>query len=355
LAGPASAQQNDAPAVPVGVVKAEKRPVERTAEFVGRVEAIERVDVRARVTGFLEEVQFREGDLVRKGAKLYKIEQGLFQANVEQAQGALQRSQGALTLANVQKDRAEDLLAKNAGTAVARDQAVAQQQQASGQVLSDEAALETAKINLGYTEITSPITGRIGKTNVTKGNVVGPDSGVLTTIVSQDPMYVSFPVSQRDILRAQQETHKVDVKGIKVRIRFADGSLYDQIGEINFVNVSVDRSTDTVLVRATIANPSGMLIDGQFVSVVLEGAKPQEKIVIPQAALITDQEGVYVFAVEDGKAVVKRLKLGDRSGTGVVVEQGLSPGQLVVVDGLQSLRAGTQVRATPVPSLLDRS
>jgi len=355
FAAPANSQQQEAPAVQVGVVKAELKPVESAADFVGRVEAINRVQVRARVVGYLDGVLFKEGDMVAEGAKLYQIETGLFQAAVEQAQGALDRSQGAMTLATLQRQRAVELLAKAAGTVVARDQAVAQEQQAKGTVLSDEATLDTAKINLGYTDITSPIAGRIGKTNVTKGNVVGPDSGVLTTIVSQDPMYVSFPVSQREFLKAQEDNRKIDVRGIKVRIRFADGTFYAESGEINFVDVSVDRTTDTVLVRATIPNPSDALIDGQFVRVVLQGKEPQEKLVIPQAALIADQQGVYVFVVEDGKAVVKRLKLGAQEGAGIVVESGLSPGELVVAEGLQSLKPGIKVLATPLPSPLDRS
>jgi len=352
---PAYCQQKEAPAVPVGVTKAELKPVERTAAFVGRIEAINRVQVRARVSGFLDAVLFKEGDAIAEGAKLYQIEKDLFQAAVEQAQGALERSKGALTLAVVQRQRAEDLLARNAGTVVARDQAVAQEQQSNGAVLSDEAALQTAKINLGYTDITSPIAGRIGRTNLTKGNVVGPDSGVLATIVSQDPMYVSFPVSEREFLKAQEDSHRIDVKGIKVSVRFADGRLYDQTGEITFVDVSVDRSTDTVFIRATIANPSDVLIDGQFVHVVVQGNKQREKIVIPQAALIADQEGLYVFAVEDGKAAVKRVKVGDQIGAGIVVESGLDAGELVVVEGLQALRAGTRVLATPLRSPLDRS
>jgi membrane fusion protein, multidrug efflux system len=352
---PARPQSQEPPAVPVGVVKAERKQIERTADFAGRVEAINRVEVRARVTGFLEAVLFKEGDLIPQGAELYTIEKDLFQAAVEQAKGALERSKGALTLATVQRQRAQDLYEKAAGTAVARDQAVAQEQQAQGQVLSDEASLRTAQINLGYTDITSPIAGRVGRTNLTKGNVVGPDSGVLTIIVSQDPMYVSFPVSQREFLRAQEESHKIDIKGIKVRIRFSDGTLYDQVGEINFVGVSVDKSTDTVLVRATIANPADALIDGQFVRAVLQSGAPQEKIVIPQAALIADQEGVYVFAVEDGKAVVKRIKLGAAEGAGIVVESGLDAGELVAVEGLQALRPGAKVLATPVRAVLDRS
>jgi membrane fusion protein (multidrug efflux system) len=355
VAAPAYSQEKEAPAIPVGVIKAERKPVEKTADFVGRIEAINRVQIRARVSGYLEAVLFTEGSTIAEGAKLYQIEKGLFQAAVEQAQGALERSKGALTLAVLQRQRAEDLLARNAGTVVTRDQAVAQEQQANGAVLSDEAALQTAMINLGYTDITSPITGRIGRTNLTNGNVVGPDSGVLAMIVSQDPMYVSFPVSEREFLRAQEENHRVDVKGIKVRVRFADGTIYDQSGEITFVDVSVDHSTDTIFIRATIANPSNVLIDGQFVHVTVQGSKPQEKIVIPQAALIADQEGIYVFAVEDGKAVVKRLKVGDLDGAGIVVESGIDAGELIVTEGLQALRPGIRVLATPVRPILDRS
>lgn len=355
FAASASAQPKEPAAVPVGVVKAARQSVEKTAEFTGRVESIERVQVRARVSGYLDAVLFKEGDPVKVGSELYQIEKDLFQAAVEQAEGALERSRGALTLATVQRQRAVDLLEKAAGTAVARDQAVAQEQQAKGAVLSDEAALQTAKINLGYTDITSPIVGRISRTNVTKGNVVGPDSGVLTTIVSQDPMYVTFPVSQREFLKTQEENHRADIKGITVRIRFADGTFYDKTGEINFVDVSVDRATDTILVRATIANPSNGLVDGQFVQVVLQGSKPQEAIVIPQSALIADQEGIYVFVAENGKATVKRITIGARAGAGVVVEKGLSDGELVIVEGLQTLRPGLPVLASPVPSPLDRS
>jgi membrane fusion protein (multidrug efflux system) len=155
-------------------------------------------------------------------------------------------------------------------------------------------------------------------------------------------------VSQREFLRAQQAGRKVDIKDIKVRLRFADGSLYDQPGSVNFVNVTVDRTTDTVLVRASFPNPKAALIDGQLVRVNLEAGTPEEKVVVPQAALIADQEGVYVFVVEDGKAVVKRLKTGGEAGTGVVVDQGLAGGELVIVEGLQGVRPGAAVRASPI-------
>ncbi|MGZ9020801.1 MAG: efflux RND transporter periplasmic adaptor subunit, partial [Rhodoplanes sp.] len=208
--------------------------------------------------------------------------------------------------------------------------------------------------NLGYTDIVAPIAGKIGRTSLTKGNVVGPESGPLTTIVSQDPMYVTFPVSQREFLQAKEGSQEREVQSIKVRIRFSDGSTYDQLGVINFIDVSVDRTTDTVIARATIPNPKGVLIDGQLVRVVLESGKPEEAVVIPQSALIADQQGVYVFVVEDGKAAVKRLKLGDESGTEVVVEDGLSTGAQVIVEGLQNVRPGIAVRASPLPQGVNR-
>jgi len=355
LGAPAFAQQREATVVPVGTVTAERRPITKSRDFVGRIEAVNRVDVRARVKGYLEQVLFKEGDLITEGSALYQIEKGLFEADVEQAEGALERSKAALTLAKLNLDRAEELLKRNSGTVVARDQALAQVQTATGSMITDEANLKTAKINLGYTDVTAAITGKIGRTNVTKGNVVGPDSGVLTTIVSQDPMYVTFPVSQREFLRLQQAGRELGLSQIKIKLRYSDGTVYDQVGTVNFVDVMVDRSTDTVLARATMPNPKAGLMDNQLMRVDVEAGTPQEKIVVPQAALIADQEGVYVFIVEQGKAVAKRLKVGDEIGADVVVEQGLSGGELVIVQGLQGVRPGAPVRATPEPKSLSRN
>ena len=352
LVAPANAQPA---AVPVGTVYAERQPISNIRDFVGRVEATGRVDIRARVQGYLEQVLFKEGDIVKKGDQLYQIEKGLFQAAVEAAKGALERSKAAKTLTAIQLQRAQELLEKSAGTAVARDQALAADQQAQGQILADQANLDTANINLGYTDIASPISGKVSKTNVTAGNVVGPASGVLTLIVSQDPMYISFPVSQRELLQAQLSGRMGDIAGIKIKIRFADGSTYKHEGTVNFVDVSVDRATDTVLARATMPNPDGALIDGQLVSVAVEAGAPQEKVVVPQAALIADQQGIYVFAVEDGKAVVKRIKTGGESGPNTVVEDGLKGGEQIIVEGLQSIRPGQAVQASPAATVLNRS
>jgi len=352
---PAAAQQAQPAAVPVGTVYAERQPISDIRDFVGRVEATGRVDIRARVQGYLEQVLFKEGDIVKKGDQLYQIEKGLFQAAVEAAKGALERSKAAKTLTAIQLQRAQELLEKNAGTAVARDQALAADQQAQGQILADQANLDTANINLGYTDIASPISGKVSKTNVTAGNVVGPDSGVLTLIVSQDPMYISFPVSQRELLQAQLSGRGMDLTNIKIKIRFADGSTYKHEGTVNFIDVSVDRATDTVLARATMSNPDGALIDGQLVSVAVEAGAPQDKVVVPQSALIADQQGVYVFAVEDGKAVVKRIKTGGESGPNIVVDEGLKGGEQIIVEGLQSIRPGQAVQAAPAATIPSRS
>jgi membrane fusion protein, multidrug efflux system len=347
--------QNTAQEVAVSTMTAERRPITQTLDFVGRLDALERVDVRARVKGVLEEVLFREGDTVKAGTPLYRIEKQLFDADVEQEQGALERVKAELSLAIIQRQRAQDLLARNAGTVVARDQAVAHEAKSKAEVTSAEAKLQTAKINLGYTDITTPITGRIGRTAVTKGNIVGPNSGVLATIVSQDPMHVTFPVSQRELMAARKASKSNDASAIDVRVRFSDGTLYDQVGKIKFVDVTVDRLTDTVIVRADIPNPVGLLIDGQLVKVELQMGEPQERVLVPQAALIADQAGIYVFVVEDGKAVVRRITVKGDAGTDVIVTAGLSGGEQVVTDGFQSLRPGMAVRASPAPVLRDGS
>jgi membrane fusion protein (multidrug efflux system) len=349
----AYAQQTPLTAIAVGTVAAERKAIARSGVLVGRVEAIQRVEVRARVTGYLEEVLFKEGDLIKEGAPLYRIEKGLFEAAVTAAEAAVERSKAAKVLTEVQLQRAQELLDKNSGTVVARDQALAADQQAKGQLMGDQANLATAKINLGYTDIVTPIKGKVGKTNITKGNVVGPNSGVLTVIVSQDPMYVSFPVSQREYLAALER--KADIDRIRARIRFSDGKTYGGVGEINFVDVSVNRSTDTILVRATLPNPEGTLVDGQLVQVVLDSGTAEEKVLVPQAALIADQAGVYVFVVEDGKAVVKRIKTGAEVGADVVVENGLNGGEQVIVQGLQGTRPGAPVQAAPLPKTMNPS
>lgn len=349
------AQQPAPAAVPVGTVLAEKRAITQSADFVGRIEAVNRVEIRARVTGYLDEVMFKDGANVREGDPLFRIERAPFEAAVEQAQGALERAQGTLQNATVQRQRAEDLLRTNAGSVAVRDQRVAEEKGAQGDETTAAANLKTAQINLGYTEIKAPIAGRIGRTKVTKGNVVGPDSGVLAQIVSDDPMYVTFPVSQREFLSLKANRLPDAGSAPIVSLKFSDGSSYDHKGRVDFVDVSVERSTDTVLVRATLPNPIGKLIDGTLVRVAVQADKSEEKVLVPQSALIADQQGSYVFAVEDGKAVVKRVKVGAEAGSYVAIEQGLAGNEQIVIQGLQNLRPGVPVLASPVTLTTGRS
>lgn len=352
LAGTLEARAQQPAAPTVGVVKADKRPVTESVHFVGRIEATQRVEVRARVTGYLENILFKDGERVKAGTPLYQIEKGPFQAAVQQAQAGVLRMQAQLDNAITQTQRAEELLKTSATSVAVRDDRLTAQKTAQGNLNGAQADLKTAEINLDYTEIRSPIDGRIGRTAVTRGNVVGPNSGVLTTIVSVDPMYVVFPVSQREFLRLAEERgkHQASADHFKVVVQFSNGTIYKQTGKIDFVDVKVDPATDSITVRATLQNPDGELVDGQLVQVSVEGDKPEERVVIPQAALIADQQGVYVFAVEDGKAAVKRLKLGPTKGGSVVVLEGLSGGEMVVVQGAQTLRPGLPVTAAPIQS-----
>ena len=354
LATPSFAQkttpQQSAPqAVPVTTVIAQEKPVTQAKDFVGRIEATDRVEVRARVTGFLEAVLFKEGELVKEGQPLYRIEPDTFKAAVEQAEGALAGTKASKILSNVELERAKELLQKSFGTPQKRDQAEAADENAAANIIKAQADLDTAKINLAYTDIRSPITGKISRTKVTKGNVVSPDSGVLTTIVSQDPMYVVFPVSRREFLALRQQGKPADRESVAVTVRFSDGTVYGEKGRINFVDVSVDKSTDTVTVRATIPNPDGVLIDSELVRVNVDSGKSQEQIVIPQAALIADQQGTYVFAVEDGKAVIRRIKVGAEIGANVAVISGLKAGEQVIVEGIQGVRPGAPSSPRPCP------
>jgi membrane fusion protein (multidrug efflux system) len=265
---------------------------------------------------------------------------------VQQSQGALLQSQSKYTNATLQRQRTQELVKTDTASRALLDERVANEKGAQGEVVTADGELKTATVNLGYTTISAPVTGEVGRTKVTKGNVVGPNSGSLTVIVSRDPMYVTFPVSQRAFLVVQEE-RKAREQELAVRIRFSNGSIYDQTGKINFVDVTVDRATDTVLVRAALPNPKGSLIDGQLVQVSVEANKPDEKVLVPQAALIVDQQGPYIFLIIEGKAAIRRVKLGGELGPYAIIDDGLKGGEQVVVQGMEGLRAGTAVIASP--------
>jgi membrane fusion protein (multidrug efflux system) len=224
---------------------------------------------------------------------------------------------------------------------------------AKASILQNKAALSVAQENLGYTDVASPIDGRIGLTTYTQGNLVNPASGVLATIVSDDPIYVEFPVSMRQILDITA-AHKQDAGGpisIKVFVKLANRQEYAHPGVWNYIGNQVDPQTDTLLVRATLPNPERQLVDGAFVTVEVKENEEQPRLVIPRSALQLDQAGIYVLVVnKEHKVEVKRVTTGEAVNTQIAISSGLAVGDQVIVDGIQKVRPGQVVDATVIPA-----
>jgi membrane fusion protein, multidrug efflux system len=334
------------PAVTVApVAPADVRP---KSEFVGRVEAVNKVDLRARVTGFLEKRPFREGQEVKAGDLLFVIEQAPYQAAVDQRRAELASADANRANTKVQLQRGEELLKNKNIPASEVDTRRAQDEMAAASILEAQAALEQAQINFGYTDIHAPIDGKIGRATYTVGNLVGPDSGVLATIVSQEPMYVTFPVSAAVILQARREAGGAlpEPSRFVVRVKLPDGSIYQHPGEIDFLNNQVAQGTDTLAARAVFPNPERVLVDGQFVTVTVEAGQPVTALVVPQGTVQVDQAGPYVLVVgTDQKVEQRRVALGADQGTDVVVQSGLKQGERIIVSGIQKVRPGMQVAA----------
>lgn len=344
----------------VGVVSVVKKPVTETSNFVGRIQAVNRVDIVARVTGFLEERAFVEGAEVTQGDLLYRLERGPFEADVQAKQAAVAQNQALLRNANITLGRAQSLLHTPAGLVSQVDDSEAQRASVAAQLLGAQAQLQQSQINLAYTEIHAPLTGKITRSSVSVGNVVGPTSPPLATIVSQDPMYVLFPVSLRASLDLRDRyAGKGGFDAVVVRVRLPNGKQYDQVGQLEYVDPSVQINTDTVNLRATIPNPAGPglkpgepgnreLVDGAFVTVVVEGIQPVPALAIPRAAVLSDQQGNFVYVVDaDKKAQIRRIQLGQSTPEVAVVLAGLSEGESVISEGIQRVRPGAPVNPAP--------
>jgi membrane fusion protein (multidrug efflux system) len=327
-----------------------------TEQFLGRIQAVNRVDVVARVTAFLEKRLFTEGAEVKSGDKLYELEKGPFQADLAAKQAAVAQLQATLVNARQTTDRARTLLGGPAGVQATYDAAIANQQSLEAQVAAAQAQVQASQINLDYTDINSPIDGKIGRTAVTEGNVVGPSSGVLTTIVSQDPMYVTFPISVREALILRDRyVPRGGFSAVVIRLKLPNGRMYGTTGRLNFADNTIATSTDTITLRGQITNPtiqevkgSGTpvreLFDGEFVSVLLEGVQPIEVLAVPRAAVLSDQQGSYVFVVgSDNTAEQRRIHLGQSTQTLAGIISGLQSGEHVIVEGLQRVHPGAKV------------
>jgi membrane fusion protein, multidrug efflux system len=350
---PSVGQQPRAPAPPpaIGFVTVAARAITPSLSFIGRVKAIQTYQVRARVEGFLTKIAFKDGQQVKAGELLYQIEKTQYEAAVEQARANVAAAQAVERNAQFAFNRAAELVKTNAGTQATVDQTRATLDSAKAGILQNQAALTIANENLGYTDIMSPIDGRIGFTSVTLGNLVNAATGVLATVVSDDPIYVEFPVSMRQIADLAA-LHKGDVShgtDIKVHVTLANGKPYDHVGDWSFVSNQVDQQTDTVPVRATFPNPQRALLDGAFVTVKVEEGAPQPRLIIPRSALQLDQIGVYVLIVDkDSKVQVRRVTTAEAVNTEIAIASGLAAGDKVIVDGIQKVRPGQIVKATDI-------
>ncbi|MCF1502999.1 efflux RND transporter periplasmic adaptor subunit [Afifella sp. H1R] len=310
--------------------------------FTGRIEAAESVEIRARVQGYLGERQFEEGAEVEKGQVLFTIDAAPYEAAVSQAEAAVQNARAALELNNLSYERQQTLRERNTGSQASLDEARANRDQAEATLRQNEAALKLAQLDLGYTKITAPISGRIGVAAFSEGAFIGPDSGALARIVQQDPMRVAFPVPQRRLMNiGQTETQRNEVV---IKLRLADGSIYDQEGEILFTNIEANEGTDSVMVRARVPNPDRVLYDKQLVDVIVAARKPEEKLLMPQSAMLIDQQGTYTLIVNDeNKVEQRRIETGEQRGPAIVVTEGLEAGDRVIVAGQQKAQPGMQV------------
>lgn len=352
--GQAAAQAPGGAPPAVGVVAATHQPVTQSTEYIARIQATNRVNLVARVSAYLDEVLFREGVEVRKGDLLYRLEQGPFRADVQAKEASVAQFKAQLQNAQAVLGRAEALLKTPAGQKSSYDAAIAAEQALRAQILGAEAQLQQAQINLDYTEIRAPIDGKIGRTAVTAGNYVSPSTGTLVTIVSQDPMYVIFPVSTRSVIDLQRRSGG-KAAALVIRIRLPDGSFYGHNGTLDFVDNSVTGNTDTMILRGVVPNPRGeagrVLIDGELVTAILQDAEPTEALAVPRAAVLADQEGDYVFVVgKDNKAEKRRVKLGQSTPALASVTSGLNEGDSVIVEGIQRVRPGQPVAPAPAAS-----
>jgi membrane fusion protein (multidrug efflux system) len=352
----------------VGVAAVENKPMTESYEFNGRIQAINGVNIVARVTAFLEKQLFVEGSDVKQGDLIYTLERPPFQAAVDVQKAAVEQARAQLENANIQLWRAQQLVDKAAGTQKAVDDALATQRSAGAQLKSAQAQLETAQINLDYTEIHAPVDGRIGRTSVTIGNVVSPSSGTLTTVVSQDPIHVVFPVPTRRALELREEyADKGGFDAVKIRVRLPDGRIYGQTGKLDFVNNTIGQDTDSLIMRGVIPNPvvgsqsaGGVklreLVPDEFVTVLLESVKPRDLVAVPRAAVLADQRGMYVYVVDQNNVARQRyVRLGQSTPETSAVVDGLTVGERIVVDGIQRVRPDAPVAPAPPAVASSRS
>jgi RND family efflux transporter MFP subunit len=347
------------PAVTVAI------PIEKTVtdheEFTGRTDAVSHVDIRARVSGYLVKVNFKDGDIVKLNQLLYQIDPRPFQADLDKAQGMLEKLVAEKKLLDIQVDRYRKLAEKGAASQQDVDQYFAQQAENIGAIKAAEAQIVTAKLNLEFTRITAPVAGKISRTQLTEGNLVVTDNTLLTTLVSIDPMYGYFNIEEPAllrILRLKREgviTDNVGKVGVQMGLADDVKREFPLQGTLDFVNNTVDPQTGTILVRGTFPNPFKLpgqppvLMPGMFVRVRLRMGPPHKVLLVSERAIGTDQGQKYVYVVDKNhKVAYRRVTLGSVFDGLQAIEDGLHPGELVVVNGLQRIRPKIEVKTDEV-------
>lgn len=347
----------------VGVMVAKKQPVYKDYAYVGRVVSPRIVNLQARVAGYLDQRLFHQGSHVKKGQILYVIERAPYRAAVDQAKASVAKARAELINARLILSRAESLLNTPAGQQSTVDQAKATADSDAADLAATQAVLESATISYGYTEIRAPISGRIGMTNASVGNVVGPTSGVLATIVSENPMKVEFSAPLRDVdaLKASF-ADRGGLAALRLGIRLSDGRVDKEHGRIDFVTNQVDENTDTLEIFGSIPNPADAgteiaragdreLVSGQSVTVLLRSKAPNENVILPRDAVLSDQVGNYVLAVNSKNVVVRQnVRLAKTTPATAAIESGITPGDRIIVDGIEKVHPGVTVDPKTVKS-----
>jgi multidrug efflux system membrane fusion protein len=336
---PAAAQPA---AVPVPVVTLEETSVSLWDEFSGRLEAVERVDVRSRVAGAVKSVHFTEGALVKKDDLLMTIDPDPYAAEVDRAQAQVVAAQARLSYATSEHQRAQRLWAESAIAQRELDERVNGEQEADANLRAAQAALQSARLNLGYTQVRAPVAGRVGRLEITVGNLVaaGPGAPVLTTLVSVNPIYASFDADEHVVLRALKEG-KRDVAVEAETVTNGGTHLH---GRLQLIDNQVNTKSGTVRVRAVFDNKDGSLIPGQFVKLHMGRANSEPAVLVSERAVGTDQSKRFVMVVgEDSKAAYREVTLGGTVNGQRIVLSGVKPGERIIVNGLQRVRPGTLV------------
>ena len=344
--GPAAPQ-------PVATLTMRAQPTSLTQEYPAQLEASNTVEIRPQVAGILYRQAALEGAPVKRGQTLFEIDPQPYIAALAQAQAGLAQANAAAAQAERDLARARPLTALDALSEKELDAAVAADASAHSQVKAGEAAVKTAELNLGYTNIRSPIDGVMSRALVRIGGVVTGYTTLLTTVYQTDPMYANFSVGEQRMLQVQRELGRpLDQRNPSrrdFRILLADGSEYALPAAMNFVDAAVDLRTDTLALRLTVPNPKQFLHAGQYIKVVVATAERQDALLLPQRAVQVLQDKNYVWIVDNAGAAQQRdVTMGQQQGSDWVVEQGLKPGDVVVVDGVQKLRPGMRVQAQPL-------